>query len=418
MSQNVIEKDPLSLADMDVSLPDLWADRSVMDLFKKLREEDPVHFCADSQFGPYWSVTRYKDIVTVDTNHQIFSSKAELGGIFIDDAVVRPPAEGADFTNFISQDQPEHGPIRRAVQPIAAPDSLASFKALIEQRTSDVLDSLPEGEVIDWVERVSVELTTQMLATIFHFPFEDRKKLTRWSDVATAVEGADHFPGHEQRVEELLECLAYFTRLRHERVAEPKNFDLISMMAHTDATKDMDDMHFLGNVLLLIVGGNDTTRNSMSASIKALNQFPEEFAKLRKNPELVDKMVTEVIRWHTPLPHMRRTALQDFELGGKLIKKGDKVVMWYLSGNHDEEMFENPGEIRFDRENANRHLSFGFGIHRCMGLRIAEMQLRILWQQILKKFEKIELVEPPTRLNSIMVNGYTKMNVKVTRLAS
>jgi cytochrome P450 len=256
-----------------------------------------------------------------------------------------------------------------------------------------------------------------MLATLFHFPFEDRRKLTRWSDVVTSIEGAEHFPGHEQRVQELQECLAYFSRLRQERAADPKSFDLISMMAHNEATKDMDDMHYLGNVLLLIVGGNDTTRNSMSASINASNLFPEEFAKLRKDPGLIDKMVAEVIRWQTPLSHMRRTALQDFELGGKQIKKGDKVVMWYYSGNHDEDVFDNPREVRFDRENGNRHLSFGFGIHRCMGLRIGELQLRILWQQILKKFEKIELVEPPKRLKSNFVNGYTEMKVKITRVS-
>jgi len=412
-----IKNEICSIADLDISVPDLFTSENVLESFKRLREDDPVHYCADSQFGPYWSITRYEDIIKVDTNHQIFSSEASLGGIIIDDAVVRPPVEGADFKNFIAQDQPEHGPIRRAVQPIAAPDSLASFKDLIEQRTSDVLDSLPEGEVFDWVELVSVELTTQMLATLFHFPFEDRRKLTRWSDVVTSIEGAEHFPGHEQRVQELQECLTYFSRLRQERAADPKSFDLISMMAHNEATKDMDDMHYLGNVLLLIVGGNDTTRNSMSASINASNLFPEEFAKLRKDPGLIDKMVAEVIRWQTPLSHMRRTALQDFELGGKQIKKGDKVVMWYYSGNHDEEMFDNPREVRFDRENGNRHLSFGFGIHRCMGLRIGELQLRILWQQILKKFEKIELVEPPKRLKSNFVNGYTEMKVKITRVS-
>jgi len=187
------------------------------------------------------------------------------------------------------------------------------------------------------------------------------------------------------------------------------------MLARDTNTKDMDAMNFLGNLMLLIVGGNDTTRNSMSASINAWNKFPDEFAKLRDNPELIDNMVAEVIRWQTPLSHMRRTALEDVELGGKTIKKGDKVIMWYYSGNHDEAVFENPREIRFERENVKRHLSFGFGIHRCMGLRVAELQLRILWQQILEKFEKIELVAEPVRLKSNFVNGYTDMQVKVTR---
>ena len=406
----------VALDAMDVSVPDLFTDENVLELFKRLRREDPVHYCADSAFGPYWSVTRYEDILKVDTSHKIFSSAASLGGVLIDDAVFRSPAEGAEITNFITQDQPEHGPVRASVQPIAGPDSLASFKQLIEERTASVLDDIPEDEPFDWVQNVSIELTTRMLATLFDFPYEDRAKLTFWSDVVTSSEGADHFPGHEQRVAYLLECLEYFQGLRTARANGPKTFDLISMMARADATKDMDDMHFLGNVLLLIVGGNDTTRNSMSASINAWNKFPDEFAKLRDDPSLVDKMVAEVIRWQTPLSHMRRTDLQDTELGGKQIKKGDKVVMWYYSGNHDEDVFDNPRQVRFDRDNGNRHLSFGFGIHRCMGLRIAELQLRILWQQILQKFEKIELVEEPTRLKSNFVNGYTRMMVKATRL--
>jgi cytochrome P450 len=408
----------LPLSQIDLSRPELFADEEILETFKRLREEDPVHYCADGQFGPFWSITRYEDIIAVDTNHKVFSSSDAFGGIQLDDNVVRPPVEGVEISAFITKDQPHHGPIRKSVQPIASPQGLDSFKDLIWERTNNVLDSLPEDEEFDWVERVSVNLTTQMLATLFDFPFEDREKLTYWSDITTATEGSDHFPGHEKRVEILLECLEYFTRLRHIRANGPPKFDFISMMARDENTKDMDDMNFLGNLLLLIVGGNDTTRNSMSASINAWNKFPEEFAKLREDPSLIDKMVAEVIRWQTPLSHMRRTALEDIELGGKLIKKGDKVVMWYYSGNHDEDVFDHPRQVRFDRENGNRHVSFGFGIHRCMGLRVAELQLRTLWQLILEKFDSIELVGEPRRLKSNFVNGYTEMKVKVKRRSS
>ena len=408
----------LPLSQIDLSRPELYASEDVLETFKRLREEDPVHYCADGQFGSFWSITRYEDIIAVDTNHKVFSSSDALGGVQIDDNVVRPPVEGVEISAFITKDQPHHGPIRKSVQPIAAPQGLDSFKDLIWERTNNVLDSLPEHEEFDWVEAVSVNLTTQMLATLFDFPFEEREKLTYWSDVATSTEGSDHFPGHEKRVEILMECLEYFTRLRKARANGPAKFDFISMMARDENTKDMDAMNFLGNVLLLIIGGNDTTRNSMSASINAWNKFPEEFAKLREAPSLIDKMVAEVIRWQTPLSHMRRTALEDIELGGKLIKKGDKVVMWYYSGNHDEDVFDHPRQVRFDRENGNRHVSFGFGIHRCMGLRVAELQLRTLWQLILEKFDSIELVGEPRRLKSNFVNGYTEMKVKVNRRSS
>ena len=399
----------------DMAQPELYANVDVLETFKILREEDPIHFAENPHFGSMLHVTRYQDIVAIDTDHKRFSSSDQFGGIQIDDAVVRPPVEGVEISAFITKDQPEHAPIRKSVQPIASPPALDGFRDLITQRTSNVLDSIPEGETINWVDHVSIELTTQMLATLFDFPFEDRHLLTLWSDMTTATEGADHFPGQEVRVQHLMDCLAYFTELREVRANGAPNFDLISMLARDPNTKDMDPMNFLGNLLLLIVGGNDTTRNSMSASINALNLFPDEFAKLREDPSLIDKMVAEVIRWQTPLSHMRRTALEDVEMGGKTIKKGDKVVMWYYSGNHDEDVFEDPRVIKFDRPNGNNHLSFGFGIHRCMGLRVAELQLRILWQQILEKFEKIELVDEPVRLKSNFVNGYTDMKVKVTR---
>jgi cytochrome P450 len=394
----------------DMAQPELYANVDVLETFKILREEDPIHFAENPHFGPMWHVTRYQDIVAIDTDHKRFSSSDQFGGIQIDDAVVRPPVEGVEISAFITKDQPEHAPIRKSVQPIASPPALDGFRDLITQRTSNVLDSIPEGETINWVDHVSI-----VLATLFDFPFEDRHLLTLWSDMTTATEGADHFPGQEVRVQHLMDCLAYFTELREVRANGAPNFDLISMLARDPNTKDMDPMNFLGNLLLLIVGGNDTTRNSMSASINALNLFPDEFAKLREDPSLIDKMVAEVIRWQTPLSHMRRTALEDVEMGGKTIKKGDKVVMWYYSGNHDEDVFEDPRVIKFDRPNGNNHLSFGFGIHRCMGLRVAELQLRILWQQILEKFEKIELVDEPVRLKSNFVNGYTDMKVKVTR---
>ena len=399
----------------DMARPELFASEDVLDMFKILREEDPVHYAENKQFGPMWHVTRYEDCIAVDTDHKRFSSSDQYGGIQIDDEIARPAVEGFAISAFITKDQPEHAPIRKSVQPIASPPALDNFRDLIWQRTDSVLDSLPEGEAFNWVEKVSIELTTQMLATLFDFPFEDRHLLTYWSDMTTAMEGSDHFPGQEKRVQALLECLEYFTELREKRANGAPSFDLVSMMARDPNTKDMDAMNFLGNLLLLIVGGNDTTRNSMSASINAWNKFPDEFAKLREDPSLIDKMVAEVIRWQTPLSHMRRTALEDVELGGKTIKKGDKVIMWYYSGNHDEDVFDEPRTVKFDRPNGNNHLSFGFGIHRCMGLRVAELQLRILWQQILEKFEKIELVEEPTRLKSNFVNGYSDMQVKVTR---
>jgi cytochrome P450 len=252
-----------------------------------------------------------------------------------------------------------------------------------------------------------------MLATLFDFPWEERRKLTRWSDVSTALPKSMIVESAEQRRAEMDECAAYFTRLWNERVnAEPRN-DLLSMMAHNDATRYMDADTLMGNIILLIVGGNDTTRNTMSGSVLALNEYPDQYQKLRDNPALIDSMVPEVIRWQTPLAHMRRTALVDTEIGGKTIKKGDRVVMWYVSGNRDEEGIENPNEFIIDRARPRTHLSFGFGIHRCVGMRLAELQLKIVWQEMLKRFDNVEVVGEPKRVYSSFVRGIESLPVRI-----
>jgi cytochrome P450 len=357
--------------------------------FRRLREEDPVHFNELPRIGRYWSLTKFDDILYVDKNHELFSS---AHGITIGPSVdsERNP-EAMQFTNFIAMDPPKHDLQRATVTGVVAPRNLAKLESTIRQRTGRVLDSLPVGETFNWVDRVSIELTTQMLATLFDFPFEERRKLTRWSDVATAPPGTGIVDTPEQRREELMECLAYFTRLWNERVnQEEPGSDLISMLAHGEDTRNMQPFEFLGNLILLIVGGNDTTRNSMSAGVWALNQNPGEYDKLRADHSLVTNMVSEIIRWHTPLPYMRRTANEDVEIRGRQIKAGDQVLMWYVSGNRDEEAIDRPDEFLIDRPNARHHLSFGFGIHRCMGNRLAEMQLRVLWEEIMTRFHKVE----------------------------
>jgi cytochrome P450 len=293
------------------------------------------------------------------------------------------------------------------------PAHLDELAILIRGRTGKVLDALPRNETFDFVDRVSIELTTQMLATLFDFPFEERRKLTRWSDVSTALPKSGIVESAEQRRAEMDECAACFAKLWNERVnAEPRN-DLISMMAHNDATRHMDPDNLMGNIILLIVGGNDTTRNTMSGSVLALNEYPDQYQKLRGNPALIDSMVPEVIRWQTPLAHMRRTALVDTELGGKQIRKGDRVVMWYVSGNRDEEGIENPNDFIIDRARPRTHLSFGFGIHRCVGMRLAELQLKIVWQEMLKRFDRIEVVGEPKRVYSSFVRGIESLPVRI-----
>ncbi len=373
--------------------------------FSRLRKEDPVHHAVSKRYGGYWSVTTYKEIMEVEVNHDTYSSESGLGGI----ALAERPAPEM-LPSFIAMDPPRHDEQRKTVSPIVAPGNLAMLESTIRQRACRILDGLPIGEEFDWVQRVSIELTTQMLATLFDFPFEDRRLLTWWSDMATGdPDGNGPVTSWDQRLAELGKCQDYFTRLWNERVNAPPANDLISMLAHSPATRNMGPREFLGNLILLIVGGNDTTRNSISGGLLALNRHPEQYAKLRANPALVASLVPEIIRWQTPLAHMRRTAKRDTMLGGKRISEGDKIVMWYLSGNRDDTAIERADQFIVDRARPRQHLSFGFGIHRCVGNRLAELQLRVLWEEILRRFDRIEVVGEPTRTKSNFVHGFTAM---------
>ena len=407
MNQPIPAPEAIALSEIDVSNPELYRTDTWQPYFARLRAEDPVHWTENNEFGGFWSVTRFQDIVTVDKSHEDFSSEPAITiGDYGADLPVR---------QFIAMDPPLHDVQRKAVQGVVAPRNLAALETLIRQRVGNMLDGLPVGTPFNWVDEVSVNLTTQMLATIFDFPFEERAKLPYWSDMATSLpEIAGGAGDNDERTRALNECLETFTALWHERKHNPPGtMDLISMLATNPDTAGMvdDPLEYLGNLILLIVGGNDTTRNSITGGVVALNQHPDQYARLKADHGLVNSMVPEIIRWQTPLMHMRRIATRDVELGGKTICAGDKVVMWYVSGNRDESAIDNPDAFIIDRANPRYHLSFGFGIHRCMGNRLGEMQLRILWEEILQRFEHVEVVGEPERVQSNFVRGYTHLPV-------
>ncbi len=390
-------------------LEDRWQEH-----FARLRAEDPVHFNELETSGRYWSITKYEDVRAVDGDWETYSSAS---GITLGLSVEKMQEEALpqQLTPFIAMDPPTHTEQRKTVRGVSAPSNLRNIEPMIRERTAALLDSLPEDEAFDWVDPVSIELTTLMLATLFDFPMEDRRKLTRWSDIVFAIPG----PGgvvetQQQKIDELFECVAYFEKLWDERRGQA-GFDLVTMLANGEHTKEMSAFEHLGNLLLLIVGGNDTTRNTMTGSVYGLHKFPENFEKLKADPSLIEKFVPEVIRWQTPLAYMRRTATKDTVLNGKEIKKDDQLLMWYISANMDEDVFDKPEILDIDRENADRQLSFGYGIHFCMGSRVAELQLRVLWEEMLKRFDTIEVLAEPERVFSSFVHGYASMPVKVTR---
>jgi len=400
--------DEIDLASIDFADVEIWRQNKMWDRFERLRKEDPVHRVPDSLFGPYWSITRYEDVLAVDTDHKRFSSDSEQGGITLSNM-------SGNFIgrSFISSDEPYHSAQRKVAQPAVAPTALRDYEPLIRKRTQTLLDGLPVREPFDWVHNVSIELTAMMLATLFNYPQEQRRELTRWSDVTTNPTDPDICPGGmEQWKQELTECGQVFWQIYSDRKRATPGGDLMSLLAHGDATKDLGPIDLLGTVLLLIIGGNDTTRNSMTGGVYALNKFPDQYAKLKADSSLIPNMVSEIIRWQTPLAYMRRTALEDVELRGKMIRKGDKVAMWYVSANRDEAFWdEDPNRLIIDRKQARNHMSFGFGVHRCVGNRLAELQLRILWEEILERFEHIEVLDEPSRVSSAFVKGYSWLPV-------
>jgi cytochrome P450 len=397
------------LSAIDVSDPAIYQQDTWQPLFARLRREAPVNYRAESHYGPYWSVTRYNDIMAVELDHATYSSQLG-GGLQIEDI----PAD-MERRSFIRMDPPRHTAQRKTVAPMAAPKNLASYEITIRERTRAVLDALPRNSSFDWVDKVSIELTTMMLATLLDFPWAERRKLTYWSDVAICNINAPDAPVHseEARFAELLRMADAFKGLWQERAKAPPRLDLISMMAHSAETRGMSAMEFVGNLTLLIVGGNDTTRNSMSGGLLALSQNPDQLTKLKANPRLVPSLVGETIRYQTPVIHMRRTATRDTELAGQQIRRGDKVVMWYVSGNRDESVIDRADHFIIDRAKPRQHLSYGAGIHRCVGDRLADLQLRILWEEILARDLDIEVVGPPRRLYSNFMRGIRELPVRI-----
>ncbi len=409
MTQATTDPYSVPLDKIDVSDPELFETDTLWGYFDRLRAEDPVHYCARSEWGPYWSVTKHADVVSVEKDPEVFSSARSI-------VLADPEPDFPVEAGFITMDGASHDAHRKVVQPVAAPRNLAQLEPLIRERAIELLDGLPVGETFNWVDRVSIELTTGMLATLFDFPWEERHKLTRWSDISTADPDIDAsiVATEDERRAGLLECLETFTALWKQREGKVgERLDFVTALANAEETRGLAPLEYLGTLILLIVGGNDTTRNSISGGVVALNQYPDQYQKLRDDPSLIPNMVSEIIRWQTPLAYMRRTATRDTELAGKKIGKGEKVVMWYVSANRDEAVFEAPNELRIDRKNARQHLSFGLGVHFCMGSRLAEMQLRVLWEEILKRFRTVELVGKPVRVRSSFVKGYSRLPVRV-----
>ncbi len=410
--------EPDQIDPFDVTRAVLWGEDRWQDPMSKMRAEAPIYYCKDSKFGPHWSLTTYKPIQHVEALPKIYSSSWELGGITVAGVGVEDmPEGGVAYPMFIAMDPPEHTAQRRTVAPAFGPSEVERLRSDAVKRTCDVLDSLPLNTPFDWVEKVSIDLTTQMLAILFDYPWEERHKLTYWSDVLGDVEGGDTPEERAERNGIAMQMGMSFAALWQEKAKSPGMHDLISVMLKSDAMNHMSQNEFMGNLILLIVGGNDTTRNTMSSYAWGLHNFPEQRAILETNhdPELAVNAMHEIIRWQAPLAHMRRTVTEDTELFGQQLKAKDKVLMWYASANRDESVFPDGDKIIVERENARRHLSFGYGIHRCVGARVAELQLTALISEMQKRRLRVNVLQAPERVPACFAHGYKKMMVELER---
>ncbi|GGB70574.1 cytochrome P450 [Blastomonas aquatica] len=406
-------KEPGAELTYDMSDASWYVDDRWQEPFAQMRAQDPIHWTQGGSFGDFWNVCSHKAIQHVEALPEIFSSSYEHGGITLADRI----DDGTELVMpmFIAMDRPKHTGQRRTVAPAFTPSEIKRMSDDIRMRTAELLDTLPWDKPFDWVDTVSIELTTQMLAILFDFPWADRRKLTEWSDWAGDIELVHNEDLRAERLKHLYEMGAYFKKLWDAKINAEPTPDLISMMIHSDAMAEMDELEFMGNLILLIVGGNDTTRNTMSGLAYGLHTFPEQREKLEQNPALIPNAVQEIIRWQTPLAHMRRTALADYDLFGKQIKKGDKLALWYISGNRDESVFEDADKIIVDRENARRHLAFGYGIHRCVGARLAELQIAILLEEMAKRRMRVNVLAEPERVRACFVHGYRAMQVQLSK---
>ncbi len=395
---------PIDVSDNRLYVENRWAEP-----FAALRRDMPVSLCPESPYGPYWSVTTPELIQEVESNPDVYSSSFELGNITIADSV-----GGSEFPNFIAMDRPRHTEQRKVVQPAFNPSEMARREAAIRQRTKDLFDTLPVGETFDWVDRVSIELTIGMIATMFDFPWDQRRDLKLWSDMASDVSPDLSEERQQGFLAEMGRMLERFDALLETKRKQPPSDDLLSRMIHSEAMGNLTPIERIATIALLVVAGNDTTRNSMSGFIEAITLFPDQLEKLRADPSLIPNAAQEIIRWQSPVTHMRRTCTADVMLGGQQLHKGDKVVLWYISANRDESAF--PGADQFDvaRENARRHIGFGHGVHRCVGARLAEMQLAIYIEEILKRNMRIEMVGEPERMASCFLHGFDAMPVRMT----
>ncbi len=392
-------------------------------LWTRLRAESPVHHCAPEGFEPFWAITRHADICEISKQPDKFSSAQ---GIVMlaqkQEAAVRQGNQGfAAMRVIIEMDPPEHRSYRQVTSPVFTPRAVKSLDAIIETSARELVDKLVAAAdesgvgACDFANDVAVAHPLRILSTMLGLPRESEPLILRLTNEAFGEDDPDLQRKAEDRQQATLalgiEFYQAFDKIIQDRRANPTD-DLASVLANaTIDGKPMGMMETVGYYLITFTAGHDTTKNALVGGMRAFLENPDEFAKLKRQPELVEPAVEEIVRWTSPVNHMKRTVTEDYELRGQRMKAGDRLVLFYASANRDEEVFEDPFAFRIDRS-PNRHLGFGIGEHFCLGANLARRSQRALWLELARRMESVELAGEPAQIHSAFVVGLKKLPIR------
>jgi cytochrome P450 len=396
------------VADSDIDLMDLRAFETGADdlVFAHLREADPLHWNAEPDGPGFWSVTRYDDVKAVAANCADFT-------VVHGTQIASRRAEGEGGRSIHHLDPPEHGPLRRLVTPHVRPGRMKALEADVTAVIDDLLDRALDAGELDFVAAIAAQLPLVMIGRLLGAPVRDCPHLLRWTN-QMASEDPDYSEGPETAVRAREEVFDYFRALEEQRRACPAD-DLVSVLTAAEIDgKPLDRGYLDAYYLVLMIAGNETTRNLLSGGVVALQENPQWWAEIREHPDRIRVLVEEMIRWVSPVLCMRRTAVRDIEMYGKTIRAGDKVVMWFCSANRDERTF--PGAARFigDRH-PNEHLGFGWGEHACLGGHLARMEARLFFTRLVERDIDLRVLGDPARLRSNFFRGIKTLPVALGR---
>lgn len=392
--------------------PELYERGEALALFAQLRGQAPIWWTPMPD-GGFWSVLRYADIQEVSRDSGRFSSARRYGGHRIHDERVFEGSRGL-AASLLSMDGVEHSSHRAVLTPALTPAKLGALEARVLERAQRLLDTLADCDTCDFVDAVAAELPIQVLAELLGVPQSDRAHLLEWSNAIVLNEDPDICPSAEHMLRCMDETRQYAIKLWRERLRRPSD-DLITMLVEAEVDgENISIEEYIAQFSMLLVAGNETVRNTLSGGLLLLSQHPEQRRRVQQDPSLWPGAVREILRHVTPAMHMRRSATQETEIAGQVIAEAEKVVLWYLSGNFDEQAFENAEAFDVCRKGP-AHLSFGYGAHRCLGSRLAELQLRICFEQLFKRFPDIEPCGPARRVRSSFIHGIKSLPVRPGR---